>query len=203
MTNGSAMATNTVFMSTARTVLLVTLSFFALVVAFHDYPEHEHFEFAHELLAKDAPDKNLPSELLSALDGLRTMSALPAPAAQEVGTIHVPAEPVLFSKGYRANWSGLAPPAVSLSAAPSLPSAVSRFIFLCTLFFGLSAFFRSPHVGERIFHLSSEHVGYRFHKKGDWVMQSRMKSAFPLIAAATDFTVLPQLQGSGIPEEAR
>jgi signal recognition particle receptor subunit beta len=55
MTCDQGMKANYTLILCVRWILLGSLVIFALGVSFHDYPGHDHFSFAHELLSKDAP----------------------------------------------------------------------------------------------------------------------------------------------------
>lgn len=127
-------------LSLNRALLLLPLSAFLLVVAFHDYPDHEHFSFAHEMISKEAPAEKAESEKF----GLKhfpmdfCITEAEPPVLSPVGQLFVSS--VFFMLEYGDRASGLAPPAVrsycasrpffSLTLSFLFPSDFSQGIFL-------------------------------------------------------------------------
>ena len=52
-----------------RVVMLLSIIIIGLVVLFHDYPGHDHFEFLHDLIRNDNPIKQIKTVLASNVIG--------------------------------------------------------------------------------------------------------------------------------------
>lgn len=118
-----------------RIILCAGVFAFALTVAFHDYPGHDHFSFAHELLTKaDATDK---IDTDPVLDKMKTGFTHPTTSGLHVDVpafvVNSSVECALWLRSYGYLSSGLAPPAVLVCAFFSYPSVVFLFPLFITL----------------------------------------------------------------------
>jgi hypothetical protein len=105
-----------------RVILLVSVSFFALVVGFHDYPGHDHFSFAHELLSKDAPVEKGDSDPEQEQIKWGWEKGMVPVVDTSVHDGYPSISIVCLQRGFDHLSSGLAPPAGVVRLVPRLSS---------------------------------------------------------------------------------
>lgn len=161
-----------------RVILCAGVFVFALTVAFHDYPGHDHFSFAHELLTKaDATEK---MDIDPVQDKMKTGYTYPATSGQRVDVpafvVNALVECALWLRGYGYLSSGLAPPAVPVFAVFSFPAVISLFFFFIILQKTVVFEYTPAYVMRRFPIVLSFEYGIVL-KKGENDMQSCMKTA--------------------------
>jgi hypothetical protein len=124
------------FTSVLRVILCAGVFVFALTVAFHDYPGHDHFSFAHELLSQDAPvekgDSDPEQEKVKSGLPQSIYHSLGADFSVQSGDTSVGA--VFLQRGFGYLSSGRAPPAGGdIWTAFSFPAIALLFIFFIIL----------------------------------------------------------------------